>query len=244
MNLAPLREEWTTTGPVVRPPELVRIDTLPLSAFHRPAAPPAAAKGGRLAGAAIAVLAHVFLVAVILYAGTKVYQAVQPPEPITVALLPEVPNVTPPRPAVEPTLVKPDIPIVAAPEITIAAPPARNAITVQQVKNPAPATPPAPQVSGTARDTYLGRIIAHLDAAKHYPPQARRLHIEGVVLLHFIMDRTGHVLSYDIAKSSGRPILDGEVRSLISRAQPLPPIPADWPQSRLDLEVPVEFSLH
>jgi len=39
-------------------------------------------------------------------------------------------------------------------------------------------------------------------------------------------------------------VLDEAARDLIRRAQPLPPVPADYPGERLDLIVPVVFSLH
>ena len=57
------------------------------------------------------------------------------------------------------------------------------------------------------------------------------------------MDRTGHVLSFEVAGSSGWADLDNEARALIVRAQPLPPVPKDYPGEALDLIVPVVFSL-
>lgn len=224
----------------VRFPVDVGDEHVPLNAFSRTRRTPAQ-KRGRYLGGVIVVLGHVALIAAIIWGGSKVYRALTP-EPISVAIISEAPPKTElPPPPPPPKMEIPDVAV--APEITIATPPPVNAISVQQVKNPAPAAPPSP-VAGTGRDVYLGQIIAHLDAAKHYPPQARKLHIEGVVQLHFVMDRSGHVLTFDIAKSSGRAILDEETRQLIARAQPLPPIPADWPQQTLNLVVPVEFTLH
>ena len=57
------------------------------------------------------------------------------------------------------------------------------------------------------------------------------------------MDRAGHVLSFQMAGSSGWADLDDEARALIVRAQPLPPLPGDYPGETLDLIVPVVFSL-
>jgi len=110
---------------------------------------------------------------------------------------------------------------------------------------PAPAAIPAPQKSaGETRDSYLGRALAQLNRFKQYPRAARQAHIEGVVMLHFLMDADGKVQSFDIAKSSGRPMLDAEVLALIQRAQPLPALPADYPTRSLDAVVPIEFSLN
>jgi periplasmic protein TonB len=104
---------------------------------------------------------------------------------------------------------------------------------------------PAPQKSdGESRDSYLGRVLGQLNRFKQYPRSARQARIEGVVMLHFVMDATGKVLSFDIAKSSGRPVLDAEALALIQRAQPLPPLPADFPTRTLDALVPIEFYLN
>ena len=98
--------------------------------------------------------------------------------------------------------------------------------------------------AGEGRDSFLGRLLAQLNRFKQYPRAARQAHIEGVVMLHFVMDAQGKVLSFEIAKSSGRPVLDNEALALIQRAQPLPALPADFPTRTLDAVVPIEFSLN
>ena len=85
---------------------------------------------------------------------------------------------------------------------------------------------PAPQTAaGEGRDSFLARLLAQLNRFKQYPRAARQAHIEGVVMLHFVMDAQGKVVSFEIAKSSGRPVLDTEALALIQRAQPLPALP-------------------
>ena len=64
-----------------------------------------------------------------------------------------------------------------------------------------------------------------------------------MVLLSFSVDRTGHVLEHRVVRSSGYPALDDEVMSMIERAQPLPPFPATMTEDKLDLTVPIRFSL-
>ena len=44
-------------------------------------------------------------------------------------------------------------------------------------------------------------------------------------------------------RSSGHPDLDNEVMAMIVRAEPLPPFPATMTQDRVDLTVPIRFSL-
>jgi periplasmic protein TonB len=51
------------------------------------------------------------------------------------------------------------------------------------------------------------------------------------------------VLAHNIARSSGYADLDNEVMAMIMRAQPLPPFPANMAQPRIDLTVPIRFSL-
>lgn len=143
-----------------------------------------------------------------------------------------------------PQLTQPTVITVAPPEVSIAAPP--SPILVQQaVAKPAP--PPAAMrstVSGEGRDAFLGRLLGQLNRFKQYPRAARQAHIQGVVQLHFVMDAQGKVLSFEIAKSSGRPVLDAEALALIQRAQPLPALPADYPTRTLDAIVPIEFYLN
>ena len=144
-----------------------------------------------------------------------------------------------------PKLIQPTIMTMPLPEVTVrtVTPPP---VMAQPSVAPAAPTPPAaaPTGSGEGRDSFLGRLLAQLNRFKQYPRTARQAHIEGVVMLHFVMDAQGKVISYEIAKSSGRPILDTEALALIQRAQPLPALPADFPTRTLDAIVPIEFSLN
>jgi protein TonB len=86
-------------------------------------------------------------------------------------------------------------------------------------------------------------LVRHLEQYKRYPSAAQARGEEGVVLLGFTVDRTGHVLEHRIVRSSGHPALDDEVMAMIERAQPLPPFPATMAEAKLDLTVPIRFSL-
>lgn len=191
---------------------------------------------GRLIAGGVTVLIHVALVAALLLGGRAVMHVAQP-KAMTVNIFTE--NAKRPEPVyIQPRLQRADMPIVQAPEIAIAAPPAQRAIQVTAVQ--APAAPAAP---AEAKADYFARLLAQLNRYKQYPPAARRARIQGVVMLHFVMDRAGNVQAADINKKSGYPILDAEALALIRRAQPLPPMPANFRQNRLDLVVPIEFFL-
>ncbi|NGP52424.1 energy transducer TonB, partial [Thioalkalivibrio sp. XN8] len=95
---------------------------------------------------------------------------------------------------------------------------------------------------GANRD-YAATVLAWLERHKHYPRRARLRRQEGTVLLYFVVDRAGTVLEYRLEQSSSYPVLDQEVLAMIERAQPLPPMPDELGQERLELIVPVEFFL-
>ena len=105
-----------------------------------------------------------------------------------------------------PSWTAPTIVTVPPPEFTVRTMTPPPVAAQPPVAAPAPAALPAPQKSaGETRDSYLGRVLAQLNRFKQYPRAARQAHIEGVVMLHFVMDADGKVQSFEIAKSSGRP---------------------------------------
>jgi TonB family protein len=145
-----------------------------------------------------------------------------------------------------PVMQKPSAVVAPPPEVVIQTAPSPIMVAPQPVVTPAPPPPvAAPQKeTGQARESFEARLLSQLNRFKQYPRAARQAHIEGVVMLHFVMDADGKVLSAEIAKSSGRPLLDGEALALIRRAQPLPALPADFPTRTLDAVVPIAFSLN
>jgi periplasmic protein TonB len=56
-------------------------------------------------------------------------------------------------------------------------------------------------------------------------------------------DRSGRVLNFFLARSSGDSTLDAEVLAMIERASPLPAPPLEVDDSNLHLLVPVQFSI-
>lgn len=90
---------------------------------------------------------------------------------------------------------------------------------------------------------YLTSLQAWLERHKEYPRQARLRRQEGTVLLSFTFDRGGRVLDHRIARSSGHEALDREVAAMLTRAQPLPPLPEAMNQAQLQVTVPVVFAL-
>ena len=110
--------------------------------------------------------------------------------------------------------------------------------------SPAPRTTVRTEASAPRIDpSWQSLLLKHLQQFKNYPAGAREHGEQGVVMLAFTMDRDGKVLSRRIVSSSGHPDLDAEVLALVERAQPLPAFPASMSEDRLDLTVPIRFSL-
>jgi len=115
---------------------------------------------------------------------------------------------------------------------------------VEETRPPSPAVPA--RVKGGApriEPSWQTSLVRHLQQYKRYPSDAQSQGEEGVVMLSFSVDRTGHVLAHEIVRSSGHPELDNEVMSMIERAQPLPPFPPSMTEAKLNLTVPIRFSL-
>lgn len=150
-------------------------------------------------------------------------------------VLPKPPKQEPPKlPSPEETPV--DIPSKTA--VDAAATPVSGAKTAANTilgdaADPRPAGPPP---------DYIGLIRARLEKVKRYPATARNAGREGTVLLSFVLDRSGQVVLWTITRGSGTDALDQEVGEMIQRAT-FPPFPAAIDHDRLQLLVPVEFSL-
>lgn len=115
---------------------------------------------------------------------------------------------------------------------------------VQETRPPSPAVPA--RVKGGApriAPSWETELVRRLEQYKRYPSDAQSRGVEGIVMLNFSVDRNGRVLTHDIVRSSGHPELDKEVVSMIERAQPLPPFPPSMPEDKLNLTVPIRFSL-
>ena len=95
-----------------------------------------------------------------------------------------------------------------------------------------------------AKKEYFAQLNAWLEKYKQYPRRARRRYQQGTAYLRFVIDRDGQVLSYEIERSSGYPLLDEEAERILRRAQPLPAMPEGLVLSQLELVVPVSFYMH
>jgi periplasmic protein TonB len=165
-----------------------------------------------------------------------------PPEPEPV--IPEIE----PSPALHPPVVLPK-PQSSKPKLKakpVERPPVPQPIAPVPAV-PAPVAPAAPAPSAPSnpnvRATWQAQLLSWLERHKRYPRVAQEQRQQGVARLHFALDRQGRVLSFRLDKSSGFTLLDEEVLELIQRAQPVPAPPPEIPGDRIEVLVPVAFSL-
>ena len=172
--------------------------------------------------------------------------AIEPPQPA-----PEVPSPVvepPPSPAPPKPFVKPPPKPVrrhleqAAPSPTpTSSQPTPAAIAAPQTAY-APTPVPAPAPSSEVSPGYRALLSAWLDSHKRYPDSARQRGEEGRAILRFAVDRSGRVLSFAVAQSSGFPDIDASIEEMMRNAT-LPPFPAGMTQQRIDVSVTIRFSL-
>jgi len=126
-------------------------------------------------------------------------------------------------------VVAPAAPVPTAPQVAPTPAPRVAALEVGQVPRP----------TSTAVTNWQRLIVAQLERFKRYPPQAQGK--VGEARLAFRIDRSGHVLTSRIVRSSGSDALDQEALALVKRAAPLPPPPAGIPDDQLSFVVPIRY---
>lgn len=91
--------------------------------------------------------------------------------------------------------------------------------------------------------SYLATLQAWIEKHKTYPFRAKSKGQEGVVVVYFVIDRTGRVLDHRIEESSNYRLLDQEAIDMLKRAQPFPPFADDVRGDRLEFTIPIQFFL-
>lgn len=88
------------------------------------------------------------------------------------------------------------------------------------------------QGSGPGGSAAFAEILRRIEAAKHYPEQARRFGHRGTVAVRFRVAPDGAVAAAEVVGSSGSPLLDAASLETVRRAAPLPRI-AGWLRVRI-----------
>ena len=90
--------------------------------------------------------------------------------------------------------------------------------------------------------SYYGVVRSMLDSNKKYPLLSLQRRQEGTPIVEFTILQNGDVINVDIT-SSGFRLLDREARKIVLKSAPFPPIPKSLGKNRIDLRVPINFSL-
>ncbi len=113
-----------------------------------------------------------------------------------------------------------------------AAPAPKSAASVESRASKAKSVSPA---------RWQSKVVAWLNRHKRYPRGAGGE--QGMVSVAFAINASGSVLSVRVARSSGNAELDKAALDMVRRASPVPAPPPEIAQSRMNLAVPVQFSV-
>jgi protein TonB len=94
-----------------------------------------------------------------------------------------------------------------------------------------------------SRIRYTQTVSLWIDKHKVYPTAARAKGEGGKVILRIRINRQGRILRYLLEKSSGSEAIDRAITQMIDAANPLPPVPSDYPDKKSYLEflIPINF---
>lgn len=123
----------------------------------------------------------------------------------------------------------------AASEAT--APPRSEAAKLSD--RPAAPVQGADAAANAVKLTWQKALMAHLNRSKRYPTGGGRRSAEAVV--HFTLDRQGHVLAYSIKRSAGLEAFDEAALAMMKKADPVPAPPPVIADESLSFDVPVQF---
>ena len=88
------------------------------------------------------------------------------------------------------------------------------------------------------RQTWQKELVAHLDRHKRYPGERFQ---SAAVVVALVLDRSGHVVSSSIVKSSGDKAFDDAAIAMLRRSDPVPAPPPLIADDGLSFTLPVNF---
>jgi protein TonB len=128
------------------------------------------------------------------------------------------------------------------PEVVVAVEPTSATISATAVETSPSPPPTASPASGTASIPEMSDVAYLVQPAPHYPPESRRVHEQGLVVLRVLIDEGGHAKAVEIYRSSGHPRLDEAARNAVARAVFKPYMDGGVARASAVI-VPIEFSL-
>jgi protein TonB len=158
------------------------------------------------------------------------------PEPETApAPVKRKPQPRKPQPRPEPRRVQPERTQPAPQPETVASLP-QEPVTAARQESSETRQPAASAATSSAQESYLARLLAHIDSHKFYPRSARRRGQEGDVNVMFYLLRDGSIRALEV--SGGSRQLREAAQRAVQAALPLPQPPAS-----INLHEQVSFSM-
>jgi len=95
------------------------------------------------------------------------------------------------------------------------------------------------------KNRYLKELAIWLGKYKKYPSIARRRNLEGDVLIRFVINKDGQLLTHSIVQASAHNSLNKAAINMVKSASPMPKVPAKLVGNKQQFEytIPIEFSL-
>ncbi|MGH7093010.1 MAG: TonB family protein [Stellaceae bacterium] len=150
-----------------------------------------------------------------------------------------------PRPRPRPRPRRVERPRAPAPRMSALPPPTLAPLSEPEPRAVAPIAPAPPVAAApnpAIENGYKLALSRWFEAHKRYPASARDAEEQGSAVVRFRVDRSGRVLSFSLARSTGYPDLDRAVTDLVRGAR-LPPFPAGLTTPSLEVAVMLRFSL-
>lgn len=176
---------------------------------------------------------------------------IEPPKPLEVSLVTPPPAVSMP----EPPLAKPEPPSepdplpIATPKPVAIKPTIKPLLPLPVAPTPPPLTPPIAMVEPPKPPVVEPIVAPVFDAAylknpaPSYPAAARRLHLEGTVVLRVMVTPAGRPQQVDIKQSSGVQILDDAALNAVRDWAFIPAKQGDNAIAAV-VDVPIRFHLN
>jgi len=94
-----------------------------------------------------------------------------------------------------------------------------------------------------SKENYLSKLRAAISNSQYYPTRARRMRIEGMPWVQFLIYNDGHIEKITISKSSGKSILDRAAKRSILKFGNFHAFPRNIRTSYLTVILPMQYKL-
>jgi periplasmic protein TonB len=150
-----------------------------------------------------------------------------------------------PKPTLEET-VKEEVKQDPSPKVEVAKEETAASVSMAPTKILAPKADKAAASSfGTSLEAHRNFITWQSTVIQHIKRHAREFDSakgQGTAHVHFVIDRSGRLITFEIARTSGAAQLDQEALAWLKRASPLPRPPTTMQGESFDFTIPMRFT--